>query len=203
MNTKTRKELSKLADLLSLDSNIDEALETSTLSHLAIYLADKNQIDLSAPTIRNYEEWLKCKIFDILDECEGAEYDFDTEVLDSQKTSFNEAKSEDDIILEAAAIILRRRSQKDSSDDWFTKPKVYTIFNEDADGRITVTRGAYSKDEYEGKTPKEINEMRGWPCMAGWADRILRENESLGEHRQGALTEDDIEVLQKIKRNEI
>ena len=80
--------------------------------------------------------------------------------------------------------------------------KIYTVFDEKGDS-VVVTRGAYSKPPFAGMTPKEINEMRGWPCMAGWADGLLTENEKLGRDRVGSFTNDDIEVLNKIKKNEI
>lgn len=219
MNKKTRKELNKLADLLSEDANLDGALETNTFSNLAIYLAEKNNIDLSTPTIKLYEEWLKCKVLDLIDELEQVEceenlsdelFEFfeDFDDCDNEYIPlYDENGSEVDwsVMLGNLAAIINKL-QKDKTPNVPTAPKstkkVYTVFDVKGDS-VVVTRGAYSKPPFEGMTPKEINEARGWACMPGWADGLLTENQKLGPDRYGALTQDDIEVLEKIKKNQI
>jgi hypothetical protein len=221
MNVKTRKELNKLADIMSEDENLDGALETNTFLNLAMHLADKNNVALSTPTIKLYEEWLRCKVFDILDECDLQECEED--VLDElfggsddvnyYTPLYDENGSEVDwsVMLDNLKSIINRLEKNQTfkqltSMSSVTSPnsskKVYTVFDV-KDDSVVVTRGAYSKPPFAGMTPKEINELRGWPCMAGWADGLLTENEKLGPNRVGSLTKDDIDVLQKIKRNEI
>jgi hypothetical protein len=204
MNIKTRRELNKLADVMIKNHNIEQIKGTSLFLSTAYMEAERNSIRLSNQSIRKYGEWLEIKCMsDSYELPNGLEWsDFDE----------TDTSAEDEIILQAAAIIARRRaaqSKEDEDDnlfdidDIFTQArKVYTIFDEKGDS-VVVTRGAYSKPPFAGMTPKEINEMRGWPCMAGWADGLLTENEKLGRDRVGGLTGDDIEVLNKIKRNEI
>ena len=217
MNTKTRKELNKLADLLSEDGNLDGALETNTFTNLAIHLADKNNIALSAPTIKLYEEWLRCKVFDILDECdlEDCEEDVLDELFGGSDDTYHYTPLYDEegyevdwsVMLDNLKAIINRLERASKGIEVILPSsskakKIYTVFDEKGDS-VVVTRGAYSKPPFAGMTPKEINEMRGWPCMAGWADGLLTENEKLGRDRVGSLTNDDIEVLNKIKKNEI
>lgn len=218
MNVKTRKELNKLADLLSEDGNLDGALETNTFSNLAMHLADKNNVALSTPTIKLYEEWLRCRVYDIIDDLDaGCEEEVSDELFeffedfddcdDDYIPLYDENGFEVDwsVMLNNVKSIINRlqKSQKQSEVSLSrSSKKVYTVFDEKGDS-VVVTRGAYSKPPFAGMTPKEINEMRGWPCMAGWADGLLTENEKLGPNRVGSLTKDDIDVLQRIKRNEI
>jgi len=217
MNVKTRKELNKLADLLSEDGNLNGALETNTFSNLAMHLADKNNVALSTPTIKLYEEWLRCRVYDITDDLDAG---CEEEVSDELFEDFDDFDDCDDyiplydengfevdwsVMLNNVASIINRL-QKGQTPSEVSLPKsskkVYTVFDV-KDDSVVVTRGAYSKPPFAGMTPKEINELRGWPCMAGWADGLLTENEKLGPNRVGSLTKDDIDVLQKIKRNEI
>lgn len=218
MNVKTRKELNKLADLLSEDGNLDGALETNTFINLAIHLADKNNINLSTPTIKLYEEWLRCRVYDIIDDLDaGCEEEISDELFeffedfdncdDDYTPLYDENGFEADwsVMLDNLKSIINRlqKGQKQSEVSLpKSSKKVYTVFDEKGDS-VVVTRGAYSKPPFAGMTPKEINELRGWPCMAGWADGLLTENEKLGPNRVGSLTKDDIDVLQRIKRNEI
>jgi hypothetical protein len=205
MNVKTRRELNKLADVMIKNHNIEQIIGTDGFLNTAYREADKNSIGLSNQSIRKYSGWLESK-------CQS-----ENGGLFCMATSISR-DAEDDIIMQAAEIIARRRAQELEADDEedddglfsgdinsifnLPKQKVYTIFDE-VEGEIIITRGAYSKPPFEGKTPKQINEMRGWPCMPGWADGILSANEKLGPDRYGALTQDDIEVLEKIKKNQI
>jgi hypothetical protein len=70
-----------------------------------------------------------------------------------------------------------------------TPVKNYTIFIESEDG-LRVVRGSY-----KGLYVSEIDRKQWIGCAIGWSKKMLKDNETLGANRPGALTEDDKNVF--------
>jgi len=224
MRQKTKEELTRLAEILISKYQIEKIKGTSEFLECALVEARRGDIALDNQSVKKYEQWLESKCIALQDH---------VDYMASQSKSLpennrTEVEKYDDnfydcygFVIEDMTIVRRavdvmsklvkentpnQEFFDDLFDDGFTetivhKP-VYTIFN-DVDGKITIARGSYSKDEYANKSPKEIDEIRGWSCMPGWANDMLKKNTELGENRPGALTDDDKIVLGKIMRNQL
>lgn len=70
-----------------------------------------------------------------------------------------------------------------------TPVKNYSMFIEGEDG-LMVIRGAYT-----GKYVSDIDKTQWIGCSIGWSKKMLKDNETLGATRPGALTEDDKNVF--------
>jgi hypothetical protein len=224
---KTKDELSRLAEILVSKYQIETILGTGDFLETALSEARRSNIQISGQSIRKYEKdiALKCQslkehiAYQITQNRVREEVKSQPVVVvkdDNFYDSSNNVVSKRDILKRADEIRGEIENEYFGKDDElfsntfmddinsifdFNKPN-YTLFNE-VDGKITIQRGKYSRDEFTNKSPKEINEISGWSRMAGWANKMLEDNLSDGENRPGALTEDDKIVLRRIMRNEI
>lgn len=199
MRMKTRAELTRLSESLK-DINTDDFYQE------AVMLSQKLNLDLDQQTIKRHLEWLykKCQSEATKKQPEPELLidDVDDDIYDDDNFYDSCGSVVDDmsIVKRAYEISMRMFKGNDSLVDFNIFDDAgpnYTIFSVGEDG-LRVIRGKYS-----GMYIHEIDTQKWKGSAAGWADFVLRQNEMLGADRSGALTKDDIEVLNKIKTNQI
>jgi hypothetical protein len=206
MRYKTKLELAKLAEIIVNNYKLEDIIGCNEFLEVALEEAEDIDLEINYQTIKKNEEWLKLR-------CKSLEADkdyqsFTEEGLDDFIKEFlEEPQTPVETPPQPLRTLLRTINYYSDNTYEIIKPEVvevqsnyipeYTMFIESEDGFI-VTRGAY-KDKYV----HEID-LGSWVgCAAGWANKILNDNERLGSDRNGALTEDDKVVLNKIKQNKL
>jgi len=195
MRQKTRIELTKLAEVIVDKFHIDKILGSNEFLEIALDEAEKEDIEVNWQTIKSNEEWLKNKCVVL-----NKEGGFTDEGLDKfieeiyEKEPKRELKTTIHLYSDGTFEVVKHKKEEVVD---LSKVPQYTMFIESEDGYL-VTRGAY-----KGKYVHDIDKDSWVGCAAGWANKILIDNERLGLTRPGALTDDDKVVLEKVKTNKI
>jgi hypothetical protein len=211
MRTTTKDKLYNLARIIASDYNVKDLVGSNEFINIAFHENEENDIELSRELLTKYEGEFKRIALrienDIIEQLEEPLEAFKEEEEVPLLDPFEMDSISDSFMLEEKRLVAIINFYSDGTFEKITPLKEkttydvripdYTMFAEGEDGYI-VTRGAY-RDKYV----HEID-LGSWVgCAAGWANKILNDNERLGADRNGALTSDDIVVLNKIKQNKL
>ena len=191
MRVKSRQELTRLAELMVKEFVVENIIGTSDFLIYAQDIIEDENLDINIQTVEKWKDWVENKIKDIQ---VSEEPDEITKFINEMDKPKKELKTTIHLYSDGTFEIVKHKKEEVVD---LSKVPNYTMFIESEDGYL-VTRGAY-----KGKYVSDIDKDSWVGCAAGWANKILIDNERLGSTRPGALTDDDKVVLEKVKINKI
>ena len=224
MRQRTKEAMVRLAEIMVSNYKLEVIKGTPEFLEYAIHEAEENELDVSSQTIKLRQQFLevRCDELNKLQVKNTTTKDVEYDVFEDEEYYWasGDMVDHDTIILRALELIKKGIDSKSLSldDDDFdygfvkreiekqesltqqisnlvlhqvvnTPVKNYSIFIEGEDG-LRVIRGSY-----KGLYVSEIDRKQWIGCAAGWSKKMLKDNETLGATRPGALTEDDKNVF--------
>ena len=209
MRKTTKDKLYDLARIMASEYNVKDLVGSNEFIEYSFHENEENDIELSRELITKYEAELKRITLrienDIIEQLEEEPLDAfvdnftkeEEKVQDISDPFIKEEKRLVAVIHYYSDGTFEKISPKKEKPISVSRVPEYTMFAEGEDGYMVI-RGLY-----KGLLIHEID-LRSWfGCAAGWANRMLEDNEKLGSNRKGALTSDDKVVLNKIKQNKL
>lgn len=195
MQVKSRNELSLLAKIMVENYKINNIIDTNEFYEFAIHEMDENDIRINYQTLKNNWDWFKNKCIALNKDNEEWDIIEENDIPKLRQISkiivyYNDGTQEEVSVKEM--ISLPNEVVKVEIPLPF---KEYTLFCESEDG-LLIIRG-----KYKGLYVQEVDIENFPTCLAGWSKYQLELNEKLGVERKGALTKDDIKVLNQFVHN--